>query len=135
MLGAVHRTRRVPWQVPSSINTSFQQWGLMIFLASVGLASGEAFVSTAFSIVGLKAMVLAALVTIVVIVLFALFSRMLGQSETRTVGGVSGIFGQPAVVNYATGVSTDSRIMTGYASTIVVAQVVKIVVIPFMLMF
>ncbi|WP_296204864.1 TrkA C-terminal domain-containing protein [uncultured Corynebacterium sp.] len=135
VLGAVHRTRRVPWQVPSSINTSFQQWGLMIFLASVGLASGEAFVSTAFSIVGLKAMVLAALVTIVVIVLFALFSRMLGQSETRTVGGVSGIFGQPAVVNYATGVSTDSRIMTGYASTIVVAQVVKIVVIPFMLMF
>lgn len=64
-----------------------------------GLASGEAFVSTAFSIVGLKAMVLAALVTIVV---FGLFSRMLGQSETRT---------------------------------IMVAQVVKIVVIPFMLMF
>ena len=73
----------------------------MSFLSSVGLASGEAFVSTAFSIVGLKAMVLAALVTIV-IVLFALFSRMLDQSETRS---------------------------------IMVAQVVKIVVIPLTLMF
>lgn len=135
VLGALHRTRRVPWKVPASINLALQQWGLVIFLASVGLASSEAFQSTAFSWMGLKCMVLAAIITVVAVALFAVANRFLGQSETRTAGGISGIFGQPAVVNYATGMSTDSRIMTGYAATIVVAQIVKIVVIPLMLTF
>lgn len=135
VLGALHRTRRVPWKVPASINMALQQWGLVIFLASVGLASSEAFQSTAFSWMGLKSMVLAAIITVVAVAIFAVANRFLGQSETRTAGGISGIFGQPAVVNYATGMSTDSRIMTGYAATIVVAQIVKIVVIPLMLTF
>ena len=134
ILGALHRTRRIPWQVPASINTAFQQWGLVIFLASVGLSSGEAFLSTAFSWMGLKCMILASIVTSVASVLFAVANRFMGQSETRTVGGHSGIFAQPAVVNYATGLSSDSRIMIGYAATIVVAQVVKIAVVPVMLM-
>ena len=133
ILGALHRTRYVPWKVPASINTAFQQWGLVIFLSSVGLASSEAFQSTAFSWLGLKCMALAAIVTVVAIAIFSVASRFLGQSETRTAGGISGIFGQPAVVNYATGMSSDSRIMTGYAATIVVAQIIKIAIIPIML--
>ncbi|AJI78511.1 aspartate-alanine antiporter-like transporter [Corynebacterium singulare] len=133
ILGALHRTRHVPWKVPASINTAFQQWGLVIFLSSVGLASSEAFQSTAFSWLGLKCMALAAIVTVVAIAIFSVASRFLGQSETRTAGGISGIFGQPAVVNYATGMSSDSRIMTGYAATIVVAQIIKIAIIPIML--
>lgn len=133
ILGALHRTRHVPWKIPASINTAFQQWGLVIFLSSVGLASSEAFQSTAFSWLGLKCMALAAIVTVVAIAIFSVASRFLGQSETRTAGGISGIFGQPAVVNYATGMSSDSRIMTGYAATIVVAQIIKIAIIPIML--
>ena len=133
ILGALLRTRYVPWKVPASINTAFQQWGLVIFLSSVGLASSEAFQSTAFSWLGLKCMALAAIVTVVAIAIFSVASRFLGQSETRTAGGISGIFGQPAVVNYATGMSSDSRIMTGYAATIVVAQIIKIAIIPIML--
>ena len=78
-------------------------------------------------------MILAAIVTSVAVVFFAVANRFMGQSETRTVGGLSGIFAQPAVVNYATGLSSDSRIMIGYAATIVVAQVVKIAVVPVML--
>ena len=78
-------------------------------------------------------MALAAIVTLVAIIIFSVANRFLGQSETRTAGGISGIFGQPAVVNYATGMSSDSRIMTGYAATIVVAQIIKIAVIPIML--
>ena len=27
VLGALHRTSRIPWQIPSPINTAFQQWG------------------------------------------------------------------------------------------------------------
>jgi len=134
VLGALHRTSRIPWQIPSPINTAFQQWGLAIFLASVGLSSGEAFVSTAFSWMGLKSMVLAAIIAVITIGIFAVASRFMGQSETRTSGGISGLFGQPAVVNYATGASSDSRILTGYASTIVVAQFMKILVIPVMLL-
>ncbi|MDK8675241.1 sodium-dependent bicarbonate transport family permease [Corynebacterium accolens] len=134
VLGALHRTSRIPWQIPSPINTAFQQWGLAIFLASVGLSSGEAFVSTAFSWMGLKSMVLAAIIAVIIIGIFAVASRLMGQSETRTSGGISGLFGQPAVVNYATGASSDSRILTGYTSTIVVAQFMKIVVIPVMLL-
>lgn len=89
----------------------------MLFLASVGLASGPAFAATAFTLTGVQAVVLAAVVSVAGCGSFLLFAWLLGQSPARAAGGVSGLLGQPAVLQYALSRSTDGRIMAGYATT------------------
>ncbi|MDU0479153.1 TrkA C-terminal domain-containing protein [Staphylococcus chromogenes] len=134
ILGALQRTGPIAWQVPRVANYSLRQLGLMMFLAAIGIMSGPAFARTAFSWQGLKAVCLGAVVTLVACGLFLILSRMLGQSTARTSGGISGVLGQPAVLQYGMENSTDSRIMPGYSATFAVALVFKIVMVPFLLM-
>lgn len=133
ILGALQRTGKTAWQLPRSANYTLRQLGLMMFLAAVGTASGPAFASTAFSLQGLTAILLAVLVSIAGCGTFLLLAALLGKSATRANGGVSGMLGQPAVLQYALENSSDSRIMSGYTATFAVALIFKIVIIPFLL--
>lgn len=133
-LGTVQRTGRIAWKLPESINTAFQQLGLMMFLAAVGLSSGTAFVSTAFSLNGLLLMSLGAIVVLATYLTFFVIMRIVGKSVSRAVGGASGILGQPAVLQYALSNSSDNRIMAGYTTTFAIAILVKILIIPLLLL-
>lgn len=117
VLGAVRRTGVTAWQLPRQANFTLRKLGLMLFLASVGLASGPAFAATAFTLTGVQAVVLAAVVSVAGCGSFLLFAWLLGQSPARAAGGVSGLLGQPAVLQYALSRSTDGRIMAGCATT------------------
>ena len=132
ILGALQRTGGVAWQLPRSANYSIRQLGLMIFLAAVGIASGPAFVSTAFSLDGLITVLLAALIALAGCGSMLALAYFLGQSETRANGAVGGLLGQPAVLQYALQNSNDARIMSGYSTTFAIALIYKIVVVPFM---
>ena len=133
ILGALHRTGRFAWQLPMSANFSVRQLGLMLFLAAVGVASGPAFASTAFSLDGLITIVLAAIIALVGCGSVLIGGYFLGQSAQRSNGAVSGQLGQPAVLQYALQNSSDSRIMAGYSATFAIALILKILVVPFML--
>lgn len=132
ILGAVRRTGVTAWQLPRSANYTLRKFGLMIFLAAVGIASGPAFVSTAFTLTGLKGILLAIIVSLVGCGSFLLFTWLMGRSVTRAAGGVSGILGQPAVLSFAQARSSDTRITAGYATTFAIALIYKIVVVPVM---
>lgn len=121
------------WELPMPANYSIRQLGLMLFLAAVGVASGPAFASTAFSLDGLITILLAAIIALVACGSLLLFAWLMGQSAVRANGAVGGLLGQPAVLQYALQNSTDSRIMTGYSPTFAVALIYKILVVPFML--
>ena len=133
VLGALNRTGRIAWQLPRSANYAIRQFGLMLFLASVGTASGPAFASTAFSLDGLITIGLAALIGLVGCGSLLLLAWAFGQSAGRANGAVAGLLGQPAVLQYALQNSSDNRIMDGYSTTFAVALIFKIVVVPFML--
>lgn len=132
ILGAVQRTGRTSWQIPRPANSTLRQFGLMMFLAAVGIASGPAFAATAFTAQGVTALALAIVVSLAGCGSFLLLTWLLGKSSTRANGGVSGLLGQPAVLQYALENSSDSRIMSGYTATFAIALIYKIVVIPFM---
>lgn len=133
ILGALRRTGPVTWQLPRSANFTLRKFGLMIFLSAVGVASGPAFASTAFSLEGLTAVGMAIIISVVGCSAFFLLSWLQGRSTARSSGGVSGMLGQPAVLQFALERSSDSRIMNGYATTFAVAILVKIAVIPLIL--
>lgn len=135
VLGALQNTRLgINWKLPNSANYTLRQFGLMLFLAAVGVASGPAFASTALSTTGLLSVVLGAAVTIATLALFFVLMRVLAQSVARASGGASGIMSQPAVVQFAGSRLTDARVMNGYSTVITVAVITKIVMVPLMLM-
>jgi putative transport protein len=54
VLGKLERTGPIAWGLPNSANLTIRQLGLLLFLSATGLASGEAFASQAFSVLGLR---------------------------------------------------------------------------------
>ncbi|MHA6526364.1 aspartate-alanine antiporter-like transporter, partial [Corynebacterium pyruviciproducens] len=104
--GAVHLTGRVPGHLPRPENLTLRQFGLMLFLAAVGLNSCYAFGSTVFTMVGLKSLLLAEAVSIVGCGVMMAAAWILGSSATRSSGAVAGLLGQPAVLSYATSRTT-----------------------------
>lgn len=132
VLGAVHRTGPLNWDVPHSANLTIRQLGLLLFLATAGLAAGPMFASQVLTGTGAKVIGLAALVVVVSAVVFLLGARLLGLSAARASGGFAGYIGQPAILSFAQGRVNDERIEAGYAATFALGIIVKIIAVQIM---
>ncbi|MCC2592735.1 transporter [Tessaracoccus sp. OS52] len=129
VLGAVHRTGPLNWDIPHSANLTIRQLGLLLFLATVGLASGPMFASQAFSLTGLKVGALAVVVLASAAVAFLTGARLLGLSAPRAAGGFAGFIGQPAILTFATSRVDDERVEAGYAALFALGIIVKILAV------
>ncbi|VEI13995.1 aspartate:alanine exchanger family transporter [Trueperella bialowiezensis] len=129
ILGYLRRTGPLVWQLPMAANETIRQLGLLLFLAAVGIASGPAFVDTAFSMTGLRALAVGAIIAIIVLAVIAVAGRLLGVSAQRTAGTMAGAFGQPAILSYAQAKENDERIESGYASVFALAMIIKILLV------
>lgn len=129
ILGALHRTGPLAWELPLAANLTIRQLGLLLFLAAVGLSSGDEFAAQAFTLTGLQVAVTAAAVVIAGAVAFIAGGRVLGLSAARTAGGFAGFVGQPAVLAYATARTNDERLEGGYAALFALGIIGKIVAV------
>ena len=129
VLGALHRTGPLTWDVPLPANLTIRQLGLLLFLAAVGLASGPAFAASAFTGTGVRVGVLALAVLATSALVFGVGGRLLGLSAPRTAGGLAGFVGQPAVLSFATQRLSDDRIEAGYAALFALGIIVKILLV------
>lgn len=129
ILGAVHRTGPLRWDLPHATNAILRQLGLMIFLACVGLASGPAFLSQAASWTGLAVILVSAVSLVLggVIVLAAAYVMKL--SAQRATGAFAGFVGQPAILGYANSLVNDERIESAYGALFALGTIVKILLV------
>ena len=135
ILGALHRTGPIIWQIPQAANLTIRQLGLLIFLAAVGIAAGPAFMDTAFTSQGLSAILIAAVVVLVSSFGLLVACRASGLSSARTAGAIAGMIGQPAILSYATSRKDDERIESGYAALFALGILVKILLVHLILSF
>ena len=133
VLGRVERTGPIVWGLPTAANLTIRQLGLLLFLASVGLASGPAFAAQAFSVLGLKLLALGAVTVALAAGLLTGLARVLGVSPARASGALAGFIGQPAILAYANGRLVDERIDAGYASLFALGIIVKILLVQVIL--
>lgn len=129
VLGALHRTGPFRWDLPHAVNSTLRQLGLMLFLACVGLASGQSLVDQALTWGG-GAIVLTASLSLLVgaaVVLGATW--VLGLSAQRGTGAFTGFVGQPAILAYANRLVNDERIESAYGALFALGTVVKILVV------
>ncbi|WP_243758630.1 aspartate:alanine exchanger family transporter [Actinotalea soli] len=129
VLGHVERTGPLVWGMPQAANLTIRQIGLLLFLAAVGLSSGQAFASEAFTGTGLRVVVLALAVVGLACGLFVAGARWLGVSAPRASGALAGLVGQPAILAYASSRVVDERVEAGYAALFALGIIVKILLV------
>lgn len=129
VLGWVERTGPFVWVLPHAANATIRQLGLLFFLAAIGLASGQDFAASAFSLTGLAVGGLSALIVVVNAVVLLAGAKWAGVSAPRAAGGLAGLVGQPAILAFALSKRDDERVEAGYATLFALAIVVKIIMV------
>ncbi|EYR65075.1 transporter [Actinotalea ferrariae CF5-4] len=129
VLGRLERTGPLVWRMSLAANLTIRQLGLLLFLAAVGLASGQAFAEQALTATGLRVVLVGVVVVGLASVLFVLGARAVGVSAPRAAGALAGLVGQPAVLAYAGSRVVDERVEAGYAALFALGIIVKILLV------
>lgn len=129
ILGRIDRLGPLVFSLAPSANNMLRQMGLVLFLAAVGLSSGQAFASSAFSLTGVKIGLLAAAGMIPVLVAFWFLGKILGLSTARMAGAIAGFVGQPAILSHVQSTIPDERCESGYSATFALGIIAKIVLV------
>lgn len=129
ILGYVGRTGAFTWTMPLAANLTLRTFGLTLFLATVGLRSGELF---AASVQGNGVQLLAigaAIVLSVVVSVLLIGNRLLRIPYDDLLGVVSGVTGNPAILAYSSRAMQTDRTDVGYAIIFPGATVAKIILV------
>ena len=134
VLGYFRRWGPFDWSMPQAANTILRNFGLTLFLAGVGLASGEPFVRN-IAQDGLP-LLLAGVIQVLVVVLIVIFGGwfVLRMKYDDLLGIASGATGNPAILAYGNQLCPTGRPNTGYAMIFPgVGTILKIVLVQVML--
>jgi putative transport protein len=108
VLGYYGRLGPFNWTLPVVANNVFQGFGLSLFLAGVGMASGGPFVANIGEGVPIILAGLCVLVTVVVFILGVGY-YLLRMNFDDVLGIVSGAMGHPAILAYANQLAPTGR--------------------------
>jgi putative transport protein len=129
ILGKLRRTGPLLWTMPLPANIVLRNFGLAMFLATVGVNAGQPFVRTVaesgFTMLFIGA---AVLLTTVVIVLAA-GHYLLRIPFDDLVGVASGATGNPAILVYSTKMAPTERPDIGYAMIFPSMTLVKVIAV------
>jgi putative transport protein len=129
VLGRLERTGPIVWGLPNSANLTIRQVGLLLFLAATGLASGQAFASSAFSILGLRIVMAGVVLVTITNIVMTLVVRLFGVSTVRAAGLLSGFIGQPAILAFGNSKVDDERLGAGFTAVFAVAMIAKVLLV------
>ena len=127
VLGHVRRTGIV-WTLPLSANMVLRNFGLTVFLAQVGLASGPQFATTVAES-GFTLLLLGAVIMLALIVVTMIAGRLSAIPADDLFGIISGVTGNPAILVYANRAVPTDRPDLGYAMVFPTVTVAKILLV------
>ncbi len=127
ILGKLGRTGGMVWTMPVSANLTLRNFGLTIFLAQVGMTSGEKFVmtvqQTGFLFLGVSAAILLGIVLTTLIC-----GHLMHIPFDDLLGITAGVTGNPAITAYAAKQVPTDRPDIGYAMIFPGATIIKIII-------
>ena len=129
ILGKLRRTGPMLWTMPLPANIVLRNFGLAMFLATVGVNAGQPFVRTiAESGFTMFFIGIAVLLTTVLIVLLVGY-YLLKIPYDDLVGVASGATGNPAILVYSTRMAPTERPDIGYAMIFPSMTIVKVIAV------
>ncbi len=134
-LGKVRRTGPFVWTMPLSANLVLRNFGLTVFLAQVGMASGPKFIATV-SVTGPVILLYGAVITLALALITAFICLALFRLPFDTAMGVmSGATGNPAILAFASRTTPTDRPDVGYAMIFPSMTVLKILFVQIAAIF
>ena len=129
ILGKLRRTGPMLWVMPLPANIVLRNFGLALFLATVGVNAGQPFVQTVSQTGPTMLLIGAAvLLTTVAVVLLAGY-YLLKIPFDDLVGVASGATGNPAILVYSTRMAPTERPDIGYAMIFPSMTIVKVIAV------
>ena len=114
-LGKVRRTGPFVWTMPLSANLVLRNFGLTIFLAQVGIASGPKFFATVGT-AGISFLLYGVVIVLaLVLITTACCLWIFRLPFDTTLGVISGATGNPAILGFASRVAPTDKPDIGYA--------------------
>jgi putative transport protein len=127
ILGRLRRTGPLLWTMPLPANLVLRNFGLALFLATVGVNAGQPFVRTVadsgFTMLFIGMAVL--LTTVAIVLLVGHYLMRIPYDDL--VGVASGATGNPAILVYSTRMAPTDRPDIGYAMIFPSMTIVKVV--------
>ena len=127
--GKLRRTGPLLWVMPLPANIVLRNFGLAMFLASVGINAGQPFVRTVAE-TGLSMLfigVAVLLVTVIIVLLVGYYLLKIPFDDL--VGVASGATGNPAILVYSTRMAPTERPDIGYAMIFPSMTIVKVIAV------
>ena len=129
ILGKMRRTGPMLWTMPLPANIVLRNYGLAMFLASVGINAGQPFVRTVaesgFTMLFIGVAVL--LTTVLIVLLIGYYVMKIPFDDL--VGVASGATGNPAILVYSTRMAPTERPDIGYAMIFPSMTIVKVIAV------
>jgi putative transport protein len=128
LLSRIGRIGRLVWYMPGTANLAFRELGIVLFLACVGVKSGDKFADTLLSDAGLKYALAGMVITVVPILLAGWFGRrFLRQNFMTTCGLVAGSMTDPPALAFANNTAGSDAPSVAYATVYPLTMILRIV--------
>lgn len=127
IVGRVRRTGPISWVMPLPANIVLRNFGLTLFLATVGTNSGQAFLTTVVQTGPVLLLVGAVVVLTAILVVLLVGHFILRIPFDDLLGVASGATGNPAILVYASRMAPTERTDISYAMIFPSATIVKVV--------
>lgn len=135
ILSRIGRIGRLVWYMPANANLAFRELGIVLFLACVGLKSGESFVHTLLSPAGLQWAAAGLVITVLPILLVGAFGRLvLKQNYVTTCGLIAGSMTDPPALAFANNTARSDSASIAYATVYPLTMILRIVAAQVMAM-
>jgi putative transport protein len=129
ILGKLRRTGPMLWVMPLPANIVLRNFGLAMFLASVGINAGQPFVRT-ISQTGLNMLFIGAAVLLTTVLIVLLVGHYLMKIPFDDLVGVaSGATGNPAILVYSTKMAPTERPDIAYAMIFPSMTIIKVIAV------
>ncbi|MBX3463975.1 MAG: putative transporter [Planctomycetes bacterium] len=130
LLGRVGRIGKQVWHMPIGTNLAFRELGIAVFFAAVGLAAGQQFFATVFSVTGLQWMLAGLVVTVVpLLVVGTLARRVLKLNFMDLSGLVAGSMTDPPALAFASNAAGSDAPNVAYATVYPLTTILRILAV------
>ena len=128
LLSRIGRIGGLVWYMPGTANLAFRELGIVLFLACVGIKSGEKFGETLLSEAGVKWALAGFVITIVpILVVGWVGRRFLRQNFMTTCGLVAGSMTDPPALAFANNTAGCDAPSVAYATVYPLTMILRIV--------
>jgi putative transport protein len=127
LLSRIGRIGPLIWHMPISANLMLRQLGVALFLACVGLRSGDQFVSSVLQGQGLYWMACASLITVVPILIVGVIARSIYRLNFLSLCGLlAGAMTDPPALAYANALGRSEAPSVSYATVYPAVMLLRI---------